>query len=66
MKAISPIINYLAGAKDELSKVIWPSRKVLINDTLTVVAVVAVAMLIVGVLDYILTFILKWSVTRGI
>lgn len=66
MKIISPVFNYFIGAKEELAKVVWPSKKVLFNDTLTVVVVIAVAMALIGVLDYLFTFILKWSITRGI
>ncbi|MBU1203401.1 preprotein translocase subunit SecE [Patescibacteria group bacterium] len=43
--------NYLIGAKEELSKVVWPSRQTTINHTLMVIGVSLVVALFLGLVD---------------
>lgn len=46
------IQNYFIGAYEELKKVIWPSKKVVISHTIMVIVSIAVAMAIVALLDF--------------
>ena len=45
------IVNYFKGAKEELSKVVWPSRQTTINHTLMVIGVSIAVALFLGVVD---------------
>lgn len=45
------IINYLKGAKEELSKVVWPSRQLTINHTIMVILVSLAVAAFLGVID---------------
>ncbi|MDK2896123.1 MAG: preprotein translocase subunit SecE [Candidatus Atribacteria bacterium] len=47
--------NYFSDAWNELRKVTWPSRKELINSTLTVLVVIMVMGVLLGVVDLVLT-----------
>jgi preprotein translocase SecE subunit len=60
------IIKFLSEARTELLKVSWPTRKVALNLTLTVIGVsLAFAVYIAGV-DFVLTEGIKWiSVQSG-
>lgn len=46
-------VNFLRDAKNELKKVVWPSRKELIKDTLIVIGVSLAVAIFLGVLDFI-------------
>ena len=48
---IERIQNYFIGAYEELKKVIWPSKKVVISHTIMVIVSIAVAMAFVVLLD---------------
>lgn len=48
----NPVVAYVKESKDELRKVAWPSRKVVIQDTIIVVAVSLVMAAFFGVVDY--------------
>ena len=49
---IEKIQKFFIGSYDELKKVIWPSKKVVINHTIMVVVSIVVAMGIIAALDY--------------
>lgn len=49
---IEKIQNFFIGSYDELRKVIWPSRKVVINHTIMVIVAVVVSMAIIAFLDF--------------
>ena len=57
------IINFLKEVKEELGKVVWPSREQTIRYTVLVIIVAVAVGLFLGALDYILTvftdFLLK-------
>lgn len=50
--ANNPLFTYVKESKEELRKVAWPSRKVVINDTLVVVGTSVVMASFFGVIDY--------------
>jgi|GEM_PF-588787 len=56
---INKIKLYFQGVITESRKINWPSRQKVINDTLIVIAVVAVATLIFGAIDLGLSKILE-------
>lgn len=50
------ILNFLKEVREELNKVVWPSREQTVRYTILVIIVAAAVGLILGGLDYILTF----------
>jgi preprotein translocase subunit SecE len=52
----NPLVNYVKESKDELKKVAWPSRKVVVRDTLIVLGISIIMAVFFGALDYGLTF----------
>ena len=50
------IKDYFKGVKLEMKKVVWPSRKQIVNNTLVVLATVLVIGIIIWVLDLIFQF----------
>ena len=50
------IAKYFRETKSEMKKVVWPSRKQLVNNTLVVVAAVLVIGVFIWVLDVIFQF----------
>jgi len=56
---IQKAVNYLKTAVQELKKVTWPSRKETINSTILVIAVSAIAMVFLGLVDFGLTWLVQ-------
>ena len=56
------IAKYFREAKSEMKKVVWPSRKQLTNNTLVVIA----AVLIVGILLWILDLVFQFGIFQFI
>ena len=54
------IIKYLKGAREELSKVTWPTKKQVTNHTLLVIAVSILVAAFLGVLD----FVFSWGIAN--
>lgn len=52
---MNKIANYLKGSKEELSKVVWPSRQTTINHTLMVIGVSVAIALFLGLIDLLLS-----------
>ena len=50
--------------KGEIKKVVWPSRKQSINNTLIVIAFVAIAAIVVGGVDILLTTLVDLVLKR--
>jgi len=48
---MNKIANYFKGTKEELSKIVWPSKEVTINNTIIVIAVSIGVALFLGVVD---------------
>jgi len=48
---MNKLVNYLKGAKEELSKVVWPNRQTTINHTIVVIGVSLAVALFLGAVD---------------
>ncbi|MBT4516744.1 MAG: preprotein translocase subunit SecE [Candidatus Komeilibacteria bacterium] len=48
---MNKIVSYFKGAKEELSKVVWPTRQTTINHTLMVIGVSIAVAIFLGVVD---------------
>jgi len=48
---MNKIVNYFKGAKEELSKVVWPSKQTTLNHTIMVIGVSIAVALFLGVID---------------
>ncbi len=59
MSAKNPMFSYLADALGELRHVTWPSRKEVIRHTGIIIISVAVAMLVIAILDHGLDFLVN-------
>lgn len=51
------VVNFLNEAKEELDKVVWPSKEQTIRYTTLVIIVAVVVGLFLGGLDYLLTLL---------
>ncbi len=49
------LISYIRESRDELRKVIWPSRQETIRHTLLVVGVSVTVAIVLGIADYVFT-----------
>ncbi len=58
MNIIQKIIQYFKESKQELKKVVWPSKKEIINLTLLVILISLGVAIFLGLIDYLLTLIL--------
>ncbi len=56
--------NFLVEVKNELSKVVWPSRAETIRYTLTVIVFSVVVAFVLGAFDYLLLKIFESIVNR--
>lgn len=56
---VQRIRTYFVSATAELSKVIWPSRREVVNHTLIIAVAVVVTIIFLGLVDYGLTILLK-------
>lgn len=54
-KMFKKIINYFKESKEELSKVVWPTRKQTLEMAIAVVIIVVVVGIYLGGVDYLLT-----------
>lgn len=52
-KFTARVANWFRGMKSELKKVVWPSRKQLVNNSLVVLALVVVSGIVLWAFDYI-------------
>ncbi len=50
------IAKYIREAKSEMKKVVWPSRKQVVNNTIVVIAAVLIIGIIIWILDAIFQF----------
>ena len=55
---IKKLTSYLKESKDEMKKVVWPTRQQTIRYTLMVLGVTVVVAAFLSTLDYIFTYIL--------
>lgn len=62
--AKNPVTNYVRESKEELKKVSWPSRKIVITHTLVVLGVSIAMAVFLGGIDYLLTLGVEKLITR--
>ena len=53
------IANWFRGMKSELKKVVWPTRKQLINNSLVVLVVVVACGVVLWAFDYVASSLVK-------
>ena len=56
---ISQFKLYLEESREELKKVVWPEKKVVVNATWAVLAIVLIVAIVLGVVDLIFTKLIK-------
>lgn len=61
---MSKLTDYLKGAREELAKVVWPSRKVTANHTLVVIIISVAIAFFLGAVDYGLSKILELALIK--
>lgn len=61
---MNKIVNYLQGVREELAKVVWPSRETTINHTFVVIGVSVAVALFLGAVDLILAKVLEFMVIK--
>ena len=59
MSAINRLTDYLIGARQELKKVVWPTKKEITNHTMLVIGISIALAIFIGVADYLLTLLLE-------
>ena len=55
------ISRSLREIRGEMKKVVWPSKKQVINNTLVVMAAVAISAVFIGGLDTIFSFVVRFA-----
>lgn len=50
--ANNPVVNYVKESREELKKVAWPTRSVVVRDTFVVVAVSLSMAVFFGIIDF--------------
>ncbi|MGN0664374.1 MAG: preprotein translocase subunit SecE [Negativibacillus sp.] len=53
----SKISRFFKDLKGEMKKIVWPSKKQIINNTWVVIVVVVIASIVVGGFDYLLNLL---------
>jgi preprotein translocase subunit SecE len=61
---MNKIINFLKEAWLEAKKVNWPNQKEVLRKTLLVIGVSVALAIFLGGIDFLLTRILDWAMTR--
>ena len=54
---MSKLVDYLKGSREELSKVVWPSRETITNHTVMVIGISIAVFL--GTIDFVLSKVLE-------
>ena len=58
------ILSYFKESRDELKKVVWPSRKQTVNDTMLVIAISLFVAIFLGAVDMALNYGLQRLLTK--
>lgn len=58
MTIFEKITNYIKTSQQELKKVVWPTRKEVTQHTLLVIGISLGVAIFLGVVDYVLVFVL--------
>lgn len=62
---INKIKSYFQGVVTETKKVVWPTRRQVIEQTTTVIVTVLVGIAIFGLVDYGLAALVRFLVIKG-
>lgn len=66
---VQKFVSYLRESKEELRKVVWPTRQVVLRDTIIVVAISVAMAVFFGALDFGLNIgfekLLEYAANRG-
>ena len=57
------VANWFRGMKSELKKVVWPTRRQLINNSLVVLGVVVVCGIVLWAFDYVASSLINILIT---
>lgn len=63
-KARKNLVRFFKDIRTELKKVIWPSRKQLINNTVTVLLTCLAVGIVIWIADEALTYLVKWTLAK--
>lgn len=58
-KLASRMIQSVKDMKGEMKKIVWPSKKTVLNNTLVVIAVMVVSAALIGGVDYVLMLLVN-------
>lgn len=58
-KLTARMVQSVKDMKGEVKKIVWPSRKTVLNNTLVVIAVMLLSAAVVGGLDYVLMLLVN-------
>ena len=61
---LKKIINYIKESRDELKKVVWPSRQETIKYTLLVIGISLATAVFLGAIDFSLNIVLEQVLSR--
>ena len=59
MNVLSRTVNYIKSSQQELKKVVWPSKKEVIQHTMLVIGISLGVAAFLGIIDYLLTLLLE-------
>lgn len=59
LQAPAFVFRFVREARDELRKVSWPSRQTTIRYTIIVIVACLITAVVIGAIDYVLTWILE-------
>ena len=59
MSIPSRIVNYIKASSQELKKVVWPSKKEVIQHTMLVIGISVGVAAFLGIVDYLLTILIE-------
>lgn len=57
-------VKFFKDIRNELKKVIWPTRDQLINNTITVLMVCLLVGMVIWISDEVLTKVVEWTLTK--
>ena len=58
-KLTAKMVQSVKDMKGEIKKIVWPSRKTVLNNTVVVIAVMLLSAAVVGGLDYVLMLLVN-------
>jgi len=61
---MNKLLNYIKASTEEMKKVTWPTKKETHNYTLLVIGISLAVAAFLGILDYILSFVLELVLNR--